>query len=134
MITYAVQPVDGEDKSWLYVVREDSTEQSAEVQGDGEEGTAARPEPEAYEEETQPPAQQAHNLLMDLGERVAPFKFLIRDRGSKFTDVFDPVFTGEGIRILRTPVRAPRANGIAERTGSPSDGSERSAANCRTGN
>ena len=62
---------------------------------------------------------------MDLGARVAAFTSLIRDRDTKVTSVVDAVFASEGIRILRTPVRAPRANAIA--------GSAPSTASCSTG-
>jgi putative transposase len=60
-------------------------------------------------------AQQARNVLTDLSDRVASFTFLIRDRDSKFTTAFDAVFISEDIRIVRTPLRAPGANAIAER-------------------
>src|SRR3954451_770126 len=59
--------------------------------------------------------QQARHLLMNLGDRADRFQFIIRDRDSKFTAAFDAVFAGADIRIIRAPVRAPRANAIAER-------------------
>ena len=59
--------------------------------------------------------QAARNFVMDLGQRAAPVKFLLRDRGGQFTDSFDAVFKAEGIRILASPPRAPRANAICER-------------------
>jgi putative transposase len=59
--------------------------------------------------------QQARQLAWTIAERPAPLRFLIRDRDSKFSRDFDAIFASEGIEIIKTPVRAPKANAIAER-------------------
>ena len=60
-------------------------------------------------------AQQARNLIMDLGDQAHRAKFMIRDRGSNFTTAFDAVLADAGIRTVLCNVRTPRMNAIAER-------------------
>ena len=60
-------------------------------------------------------AQQARNLLMLLADREQSFQFLLHDRDSKFSRAFDEVLRSEGMKIIRTPIRAPNANAYAER-------------------
>jgi hypothetical protein len=58
--------------------------------------------------------QQARNLMMDLGEGVTRFRFLIRDRAGQFTAAFDAVLAGVGIEVVKIPPRSPRANSYAD--------------------
>ena len=59
--------------------------------------------------------QQIRNLLMDLGERAADFRFLVRDRAGQFRASFDAVLADAGIEAVKIPPRSPRANAYAER-------------------
>jgi putative transposase len=60
-------------------------------------------------------SQQARNLEDWFDERPAPVRSLIRDRDAKFSGPFDEVFRTEGVTVIRTPIRSPRANAFAER-------------------
>ena len=59
--------------------------------------------------------QQARNLCFKLDEREEPLRFLIHDRDAKFSLPLDEVLRSEGMQIMRTPMRSPRANAFAER-------------------
>ena len=60
-------------------------------------------------------AQVARNFTSDLQDTRHRFRFLIRDRDTKFTASFDEVYKASGIEAIRTPVRSPKANAFAER-------------------
>jgi putative transposase len=59
--------------------------------------------------------QQARNLMLALGEQTDVFRFLVRDRDTKFTASFDAMFADAGMAVLCSPPRAPKANAYAER-------------------
>jgi putative transposase len=65
-------------------------------------------------------AQQARNLLMDLGERASRFRFLIRGRAGQFTGAFDAELASAGIEVVKIPPRSPRAKAFPNAGYAPS--------------
>ena len=76
-------------------------------------------------------AQQIRNLLTDLGDRAAGFRFLVRDRAGQFTAAFVAVLAGAGIEAVKIPPRSPRANCYAEDSCLPPDRGHRPDADLR---
>ena len=61
------------------------------------------------------PRSRSATSLIDLGERAAGCRFLVRDRAGQFSASFDAVLADAGIKAVKIPPRSPRANAYAER-------------------